>query len=141
MDPIASAVTGVAKPLFDLIDSLFTSDEEREKAKLALMTQAGQQKLAETAQQMSAILAEANSTDPWTSRARPAFLYVMYLLVLVSLPMGVLFAFKPEVANAVAVGFGAWLNAIPESMWALFGAGYLGYTGARTWEKGRGLSK
>ena len=80
MDPIASVVTGVAKPLFDLIDNLFTSDEEREKAKLALMTQAGQQKLAETAQQMSAILAEANSTDPWTSRARPAFLYVMYLL-------------------------------------------------------------
>jgi hypothetical protein len=141
MDPIASVVTGVAKPLFDLIDNLFTSDEEREKAKLALMTQAGQQKLAETAQQMSAILAEANSTDPWTSRARPAFLYVMYLLVLVSLPMGGLFAFKPEVANAVAVGFGQWLNAIPESMWALFGAGYLGYTGARTWEKGKGLSK
>jgi hypothetical protein len=141
MDPIASVVTGVAKPLFDLIDNLFTSDEEREKVKLALMTQAGQQRLAETAQQMSAILADANSADPWTSRARPAFLYVMYLLVLVSLPMGVLFAFKPETANAIAVGFGAWLNAIPESMWALFGAGYLGYTGARTWEKGKGLSK
>jgi hypothetical protein len=141
MDPIASVVTGVAKPLFDLIDNLFTSDEEREKVKLALMTQAGQQRLAETAQQMSAILADANSADPWTSRARPAFLYVMYLLVLVSLPMGVLFAFKPETANAIAVGFGAWLNAIPKSMWALFGAGYLGYTGARTWEKGKGLSK
>lgn len=139
MDPIASIVTGVGKPLFDLIDNLFTSDEEREKAKLALMTQAGQQKLAETAQQMSAILAEAQSADPWTSRARPAFLYVMYILVLTSLPMGLLFAFKPEVANAVAVGFGQWLSAIPESMWALFGAGYLGYTGARTWEKGRGL--
>lgn len=141
MDPIASVVTGVAKPLFDLIDNLFTSDEEREKAKLALMTQEGQQRLAETAQQMSAILAEANSSDPWTSRARPAFLYVMYLLVLTSLPMGVLFAIKPEAANAIAVGFGAWLNAIPESMWALFGAGFLGYTGARTWEKGKGLSK
>jgi hypothetical protein len=139
MDPIASVVTGVAKPLFDLIDNLFTSDEERENAKLALMTQQGQQKLAETAQQMSAILAEAQSADPWTSRARPSFLYVMYVLVLTSLPMGCLFAFKPEVANAIAVGFGQWLNAIPESMWALFGAGYLGYTGARTWEKGKGL--
>jgi hypothetical protein len=141
LNPISSVVSGVAAPLFDLIDNLFTSDEEREKAKLALVSQQGQQKLAETAQQMSAILAEANSADPWTSRARPAFLYVMYLLVLVSLPMGVLFAFKPEAANAIAVGFGAWLNAIPDSMWGLFGAGYLGYTGARTWEKGKGLSR
>jgi hypothetical protein len=141
LNPISSVVSGVAAPLFNLIDNLFTSDEERERAKLALTTQDGQQKLAEAAQQMSAILAEANSSDPWTSRARPGFLYVMYLLVLASLPMGALFAIKPEAANAIVVGFGSWLNAIPESMWALFGAGYLGYTGARTWEKGKGLGK
>ena len=27
--------------------------------------------------QMAGVLAEAGSTDPWTSRARPSFLYVM----------------------------------------------------------------
>jgi len=31
---------------------------------------------------LSAILAEANSADPWTSRARPTFLYVIYGIIL-----------------------------------------------------------
>lgn len=141
MDPISSVVRGAIAPICNLIDSLFTSDEEREKAKLALITQQGQQKLAETAQQMSAIMAEAQSADPWTSRARPSFLYVIYFMIMMSVPMGVLFAIAPEVANRVSVGVGQWLNAIPESMWALFGAGYLGYTGARTWEKNKGFSR
>tara|TARA_B100000085_G_C18392819_1_gene451183 strand:+ start:63 stop:236 length:174 start_codon:yes stop_codon:yes gene_type:complete len=49
--------------------------------------------------------------------------------------MGVLFAFEPEVAQAVIMGVQGWLQAIPEPMWALFGAGYLGYTGARSFDK------
>lgn len=139
MDPIASVVSGVSGPLFGLIDNLFTSDEERIEAKRKLleMEQAGKLDTLKTA--LSAILAEAQSNDPWTSRARPTFLYVIYLCILAALPMGVLFAFQPVAANAIAVGFGAWLNAIPESMWALFGAGYLGYSGARTWEKSKGI--
>ena len=84
---------------------------------------------------MSAILAEANSDDPWTSRARPSFLYVVYLMILASIPMGFLTAFNPEVALAVTNGMKDWLAAIPESMWTLFGAGYLGYTGAREFGK------
>jgi hypothetical protein len=141
MDPIASVVSGVAGPLFGLIDNLFTSDEERLEAKRKLleMEQAGKLDTLKTT--LSAILAEAQSNDPWTSRARPTFLYVIYLCILTAIPMGVLFAFQPVAANAIAVGFGAWLNAIPESMWALFGAGYLGYSGARTWEKSKGISK
>jgi hypothetical protein len=139
MDPIASVVSGVAGPLFGLIDNLFTSDEERMEAKRKLleMEQAGKLDTLKTT--LSAILAEAQSNDPWTSRARPTFLYVIYLCILTAIPMGVLFAFQPVAANAIAVGFGAWLNAIPESMWALFGAGYLGYSGARTWEKSKGI--
>jgi hypothetical protein len=141
MDPIASVVSGVAGPLFGLIDNLFTSDEERLEAKRKLleMEQAGKLDTLKTT--LSAILAEAQSNDPWTSRARPTFLYVIYLCILTAIPMGILFAFQPVAANAIAVGFGAWLNAIPESMWALFGAGYLGYSGARTWEKSKGISK
>ena len=49
--------------------------------------------------------------------------------------MGVLFAFKPEVANAVVQGFHNWLAAIPESYINLFGIGYLGYSGMRSWDK------
>jgi len=33
---------------------------------------------------LSAIMAEANSHDPWTSRARPTFLYVIYGVILLS---------------------------------------------------------
>lgn len=139
MDPIASVVSGVAGPLFGLIDNLFTSDEERMEAKRKLLEMEQQGRLDTLKTTLSAILAEAQSQDPWTSRARPTFLYVIYLCILTAIPMGVLFAFQPVAANAIAVGFGAWLNAIPESMWALFGAGYLGYSGARTWEKSKGI--
>jgi hypothetical protein len=139
MDPITSVVSGVAGPLFGLIDNLFTSDEERAEAKRKLIEMEQRGDLDKLKTTLSAILAEAQSADPWTSRARPTFLYVIYVCILAALPMGVLFAFQPVAANAIAVGFGAWLNAIPESMWALFGAGYLGYSGARTWEKSKGM--
>lgn len=81
------------------------------------------------------MLAEEKSEDPWTSRARPTFLYVVYTLILFSIPMGVLFAFKPDVANAVIQGFHNWLAAIPDGYIQLFGVGYLGYSGARSFDK------
>ncbi len=139
MDPIASVVSGVAGPLFGLIDNLFTSDEERLEAKRKLLEMEQQGKLDTLKTTLSAILAEAQSQDPWTSRARPTFLYVIYLYILAAFPMGFLFAFQPMAANAIAVGVGAWLNAIPESLYALFGAGYLGYAGFRSWDKKNGI--
>ncbi len=132
---ISQVVAGVAGPLFALVDNLFTSDEERDKAKLQLLKMQQQGKLKEVELQMSAILSESQSKDPWTSRARPAFLYVMYLLMLFAVPMGFLSAYDPEMSARVSQGFKAWLGAIPEPMWYLFGTGYLGYTGARTYDK------
>lgn len=84
---------------------------------------------------------EAQSQDPWTSRARPTFLYVVYIFILSSIPFGVLFAIVPEVAGGVVNGVSAWLRAIPDEMWGLFGVGYLGYTGARTYEKKKLMEK
>ncbi len=77
--------------------------------------------------------------DPWVSRARPAFLYVMYALLLWSIPIGVIAAVSPATAAAMARGMGAYLAAIPEPLYALFGTGYLGYTAARAWGKARGV--
>ena len=37
--------------------------------------------------------------------------------------------------------FKDWLNAIPEPIITLFGVGYLGYTGARTVDKVKGVAK
>lgn len=131
--------------LFDIgksiIGKLFPDPTERAKAELELlaMQQSGELKELET--RMSAILAEANSTDPWTSRARPSFMYVIYVMILMSIPMGILAAFKPDMATAISVGMQAWLAAIPEDLYVLFGIGYVGYAGARTLEKRMGAAK
>lgn len=115
--------------------------ENRRKFELAFFeaTKAGDLDLLKTS--LSAILAEANSADPWTSRARPSFMYVMYVMILTSIPMGVLAAFYPDKAAAIAVGMKAWLAAIPDPLYALFGVGYVGYVGARSYDKAKGTEK
>lgn len=135
---IADAVSGLAGPLFSLVDKLFTSDEERAEAKRKLVELEQNGELEAMKVSLSAIVAEAQSADPWTSRARPTFLYVIYLLILAALPMGLVAAFEPEVALAVAAGVQAWLGAIPGDLWYLFGAGYLGYSASRSFDKWRG---
>ena len=86
-------------------------------------------------------MAEAQSKDPWTSRARPSFLYIMYIMILWALPMGVLAAFDPEAAQEIAQGMNSYLNGLPEPLYALFGTGYLGYTAARQWGKIKGVDQ
>lgn len=129
----------------DLIERIFpdkeTQAQERAQAELALAQLAQEGRLKEMATEMSAIVAEAQSADPWTSRARPSFLYVMYAMILAGIPMGVLAAFKPDLAVAIAHGMQAWLEAIPDSLYTLFGVGYLGYAGMRGIEKIKGGTK
>ena len=84
---------------------------------------------------MSAIVMEAKSSDPWTSRARPSFLYVMYFMILMAVPMGILAAFKPLLVQSIIDGMRLWLEAIPGELYALFGAGYLGYSTVRSVDK------
>ncbi|WP_374942633.1 3TM-type holin [Sphingomonas sp.] len=79
--------------------------------------------------------------DPWVTRARPAFLYVMYALLLWSLPMGLIAAIQPAIAASMTRGMAAYFAAIPEPLYALFGTGYLGYTVARTWGKANGVER
>lgn len=138
---LGTIMAGLSKPLMGLIDDLFTSDEERQEAKLKLLQLEQDGKFKEMEIAMSAIIAEANSGDPWTSRARPSFLYVIYVMIIASIPMGILSAFYPEMAANIILGMGKWLEAIPDGLWALFGAGYLGYSGARSYDKGKGTSK
>lgn len=131
-------IGGVVDLLTKGIDRIFPDKAERDKAKLALIQAQQEGALRELEISMSAIIAEANSPDPWTSRARPTFLYVVYILLLSAIPMGVLHAFVPDTAAAIVEGFKAWLAAIPEPIIALMGAGYLGYTGFRSYDKKQG---
>ena len=131
----------IIAPIFSLLDKVIPDPKAREEAKLKVMQTEGQQALAEIQVQMSAILAEAQSQDAWTSRARPSFLYVVYVLILFSIPMGVIYAFAPDTAMKITEGFRGWLSAIPESITQLFGVVMLGYIGGRSWEKVRGKTK
>ncbi|HEY0270573.1 MAG TPA: 3TM-type holin [Sphingomonas sp.] len=78
---------------------------------------------------------EDASEDRFTSRARPAFLYVMYALLLGAFPMAAVAAANAAVAATMTRAIAAYLAAIPEPLYALFGTGYLGYTMVREWGK------
>lgn len=136
--PILDSLLG---PLTTIIDRVIPDKAERERAKLELIRLQGTQEMEAIQARLSAIVAEANSADPWTSRARPSFLYVMYVMILWALPMGLLSALDADSAKAIADGMSAYLNSLPEPLYALFGTGYLGYTVARQWGKATGAAK
>ena len=136
--PILESIIG---PLASIIDKVIPDKAARERAKIELIKLEGSHELDAVKAQLSAIVAEAGSADPWTSRARPSFLYVMYIMLLWALPMGVIAAFRPEAAHQIAEGMTGYLNALPEPLYALFGTGYLGYTAARQWGKIKGVER
>ena len=136
--PLIESLIG---PIAGLIDKIIPDPKARDAAKLELLKLQGSQDLEAVRTQLSAIVAEAQSTDPWTSRARPSFLYVMYALLLWAIPMGLIAAAAPDMATHIAAGMTAYLNGIPEPLYALFGTGYLGYTAARQWGKAKGVEK
>ena len=128
-------------PITSIIDKVIPDKVARAKAKLELLELEGTQELKLIETQLSAIVAEANSSDPWTSRARPSFLYVMYVMLLAALPIGILSLFAPGTAETIAGAMTAYLRGLPEELYALFGTGYLGYTAARQWGKVKGVDR
>lgn len=73
------------------------------------------------------IRAETQSEDAFVRRARPSFLYVMILAIGFSLIVFPLIS--------IISGKGLVFTPIPDSYLQLFGVAFLGYTGARSWEK------
>jgi len=140
MDPLTlSSIFGIGGKL---IDKLFPDPEQKAKAQLELLKMQQQGDLDEIKVQLSAIIAEAQSPDPWTSRARPSFLYLFYLvtlfLVIVAPLIGIFFpAHMDQFFKNVTAGFAS----IPEPMWWTFTTGYLGYTAARQIGKVKGVDK
>ncbi|MFM6931688.1 MAG: holin family protein [Novosphingobium sp.] len=136
--PLLDSLLG---PITHIIDKIIPDPKARDAAKLELIKLQGTQDMEMLQTRLSAIVAEANSHDPWTSRARPSFLYVMYVMILWALPMGLIAAFRPEAATSIARGMNAYLGGLPEPLYALFGTGYLGYTAARQWGKIAGADR
>ncbi len=128
-------------PITSILDKIIPDKEARAKAQYELLKLEGTQEMTLIEARLKAIVAEAQSADPWTSRARPSFLYVMYILILTALPMGLLSAFNPAAAMDIANGMNAYLGGLPDPLYALFGTGYLGYTAARQWGKVKGVDQ
>jgi Holin of 3TMs, for gene-transfer release len=137
-DPL-SAVGDVSNLLRDAIDKIWPNPEDKAKAEAVAMAAATDSAVQTLKAQIGVMMAEANSADPWTSRARPSFLYVMYTMILISIPYGILWAFEPAIADRMANGLKAWLGAIPDPLWQTFMVGYLGYTLARGSDKAGGV--
>jgi hypothetical protein len=85
--------------------------------------------------------ARAAAEDRFVRRARPAFLYMMYALLLGAFPMAAIAAASPATAAAMTRAIAAYLAAIPEPLYTLFATGYLGYTVARSWGKAKGTER
>ena len=141
---------GIGLPIIDtvldtvagpILRNLFPDPVAREKSAQQLLAAQQQGELDMLKTRLSAILAEANSSDPWTSRARPTFLYVMYLVIVMCIVGSILGIWWPDHVTTAAQNFANLLGAIPDSLWGLFGAGYLGYAASRTYEKAKGVTK
>lgn len=133
---LMAALPGIFQIGQALIDKLIPDPEAKAKAQIDLLAMQQNGELKELETRMSAILAEANSTDPWTSRARPSFLYVFYFIIIgMTVVAPVIGVFKPEAMQVFFENVGKGFGAMPEELWYTFTIGYLGYAGARTFEK------
>ena len=132
---IDDAVASVSNTLTTAINKIWPNPEDKAKAEAIAITAAADAAVTQLKAAQAVMLAEEQSADPWTSRARPSFLYVIYTLILFAPLIGVVNIWHPEAVKATIDGFQGWLEAIPDSFIQLFGVGYLGYTGSRTIEK------
>lgn len=124
----------------DLIDKLIPDPTANAEMQLKLMTLDKQGDLQELQTRMSAILAEANSQDPWTSRARPSFMYLFYAIVtFMVMIMPMVGIFFPDKMDLFFINVSKGFTAIPEALWWTFTAGFLGYSGSKSLEAIKGV--
>lgn len=127
------------KSIGDLIDQFHLSPEQKAQMQQAAQELEVQRDQIEAARdealagiQGQNIRAETESGDAFVRRARPTFLYVMILGIAFSI---VIFPILNLVTHK-----GLLVVQIPDAYLDLFGVAFLGYTGARTWEKTRGTT-
>ena len=133
-------VTGdPVKSITELIDQFHVSPEQKAQIQQAAQQLEVQRDQIEAARdealaelQSKNITAETTSEDAYVRRARPTFLYVMIIGIAFSI---IIFPILNLITHR-----GLQMVEIPEGYLQLFGISFLGYTGARTWEKTRGTT-
>jgi len=128
------------KSIGDLIDQFHVSPEQKAQMQQAAQALEVQREQIEAARdealadlQSKNIIAETTSEDAFVRRARPSFLYVMIIGIAFSI---IVFPILNLVTHR-----GLQVVDIPDAYLQLFGVAFLGYTGARTWEKTRGTTE
>jgi hypothetical protein len=128
------------KSIGDLVDQFHMSPDQKaqmQQAAQGLEVQRGQIEAARdealATLQSRNITAETTSDDPFVRRARPSFLYVMITGIAFSI---IVFPILNLITHR-----GLTMVEIPTTYLDLFGVSFLGYTGARTWEKTRGTTQ
>jgi hypothetical protein len=110
-----SFLSGLIKPVTELVDNLHTSDEERLEAKGVLLelqtslmsqTLAYEQKLAES--QASIIVAEATSSSWLTTSWRPITMLCFVFLIMYSQFTGM--SIPPDLWTVLKIGLGGYLG-------------------------------
>lgn len=139
LNPFTGAITAIGKLADDALNAAFPTPEAKASAAAIQLKAQADAIVEQLTAARTVMLAEAQSADKWTSRARPSFLYVMYVMIMASIPMGVLYAFDPAHAAAIAKGLQQWLAALPDQLWSMMTYCYLGYTVARSGDKAGGL--
>jgi len=131
----------IIQAAFELIGKVIPDPQAKAEAQRKLLEMEQSRELEAEKQRYSAIVTEAGSQDPWTSRARPSFMYVFYaLLIFLVIILPLIGLAEPTAMTAVLGNIKLGFAAIPEEMWWTFTAGYLGYTTARSYEKKSGVS-
>ncbi len=132
LDPITAGIEAAKA----IIDKIFPDKAEAMKIKAQVDQAAANGDLETLKVIMAPLLAEAQSFDKYTSRARPSFFYVMYAMILYAIPFGAMFAINPVFAQQTVAGMTFYFKSIPTELWGVFGAGFVVYTGARSyWDK------
>lgn len=124
---ISGGITAVVGKVADIVDRFVQTSDEKAKIMLELkaLEVSETKSIVEAASKVLEV--EAVSSDPWVRRARPTFLYIMYTVICWNFILLPLFQF--------ATGSPIALIELPEDLYWLFGAGFLGYVGARSWDK------
>ena len=125
-----------------LIDRFIPDETEATKAKVDLIQAEQNGELAHLDAQMQIMLAEAKSSDPWTSRARPSFMYVFYLILITNcMIIPIIGIWQPQAMTTYYANLKLGLDAIPTELWTLFGVAFTGYTASRSYDKAQIISK
>ncbi len=130
-----------------VLDNLFTSDDEKQKNKIAMTqitlaaAQAEKQLELETEKihlddmkdLRKQITVELQSEDAYVRRGRPTFNYIFYVILIFN------YIFIP--IYQVITGEDLDPITLPTELWAVFGVGFIGYGYLRSQDKKNALKK